>query len=271
MADPLSISASAITVCATGIACARSILDIIQEIRDAPEDLIALSNEVNDLSCIVDEAGKVCRSLAVDSQTTIRFTDTLRRLLQEAEGALGELNGIVLKYKSKKRTLDQTVLWLRQKSRTKRHLMKLQGIRMGILELLTSATALVQLYFDSSQLPANIEFSHRTLHIDMRMQEIQSTLDQLSQQLDSTPATIVRELLLQRVSLKTLHTDNPVNPSKAHCSLRTDHSKEQNWPIERPDRVFGNEANASPSLLESNNILPEHGRVYGITSGVLIN
>jgi hypothetical protein len=145
MADPLSVIASAITILATGAACAKNLLSIIQGIRDAPEELVALSNEVNNLNAIIDEARKVYGSLAIDDLSTAQFIETLKRLLKEAGDVLGTLNGLVLKCKSEERTLDQSVLWLYRKSRTQKYLTRLQNIRMNIVALLASKTLSVLL------------------------------------------------------------------------------------------------------------------------------
>lgn len=143
MADPLSVFASVITVLATGVACARSLLDIVHDIKDAPGELIALSNEVNDLTCVLDEGGKVCKSLAMNKLATAHFIETFQRLIKEAEAVLGELNSLVLRFKSQSRNIQQSVLWLRQKGRMKARLMRLQAIHTGVSVLLTSTTASV--------------------------------------------------------------------------------------------------------------------------------
>lgn len=147
MADPLSVSASAIAVLGTGAACANTLWSIIQGIRDAPDELMALSNGVNNLNVIIDEARKVCESLATNDSSTTQFIETLESLLKEAEDVLGALNDLVSKYKLGVWKLDQSVSWLCRKTRAKKCLMRLQDTRMNIVVLLTSRTVSVFLRF----------------------------------------------------------------------------------------------------------------------------
>jgi hypothetical protein len=83
MADPLSVIASAIAVLSTGVTCANGLLGVIEDIRNAPNELIAHSNEVNNLNSIMDDAQKVCKSLATEGSSTTQFIDTFERLLKE--------------------------------------------------------------------------------------------------------------------------------------------------------------------------------------------
>jgi len=145
MADPLSLTATVITVLATGTACAKTLLSIIQDTRDAPVELMNLSNEVINLNAIIDEARKVCESLATDGSSTAHFIETLERQLKEAEDVLGALNGLVSKWKLSVGTLDQSVLWLCRKTRVKKCLVRLRDIRTNIAALFASQTVLVLL------------------------------------------------------------------------------------------------------------------------------
>jgi hypothetical protein len=147
MAEPLSVIASAIAVIATSATCAKTLLGIIKDLRDAPDDLLVLSNEVTNITCIIDEAKEVCEGLASDDSSNPKLIETLEGLLKEAEGVLGDLTDMVSKYKSKLQILDQSVWWLRQKSTAKKYIMKLQDIRTKITELLNSKTRPVNLYF----------------------------------------------------------------------------------------------------------------------------
>jgi hypothetical protein len=143
MAEPLSVAASAVAVLQIGAACAKSLLSIIQDIRDAPGELMVLSNEVNSLNAIIDEVQKVSGSLAGDGSSTSQFTKTIKRLLKEAEDVLVTLNTLALKYKSKPRTINHSVSWICQKSRANKCLTRLRDIRANIMALFASETALV--------------------------------------------------------------------------------------------------------------------------------
>ena len=149
MADPLSVTASAIAVLGTGAACAKALLSIIQSIRNAPEELMALSNEVNNVNAIIHEVSKLCESLAVENSSTAQFIETLERLLKEAKVVLDALNNglvsLVWKPKSRVQKFDQSVSWLSRKTWAKKYLLRLQNIRTNITALLVSKTVLVLL------------------------------------------------------------------------------------------------------------------------------
>lgn len=53
--DPFSATASAVALLGAGVACARTLRTLIKDFRDAPLELIALSNEVNDLNAVLAE------------------------------------------------------------------------------------------------------------------------------------------------------------------------------------------------------------------------
>jgi hypothetical protein len=149
MADPLSVTAGTIAVLGTGAACAKALLSIIQSIRNAPEELMALSNEVNNVNAIIHEVSELCESLAMDHSSTAQFLETLESLLKEAKVALDALNNglvpLVSNPKSRVQKLDQSVSWLGRKTWAKKYLLRLQNIRTNITTLLVSKTVLVLL------------------------------------------------------------------------------------------------------------------------------
>lgn len=147
MADPFSIVASAVTVLQIGTVCAKSLLSIIRSIRDAPEELMVLSNEVNNLNVIIDEAQKVSESLIADASSTSEFIGTFKRLLKEAEDVLGPLSILVSKYNSKPRTFDRSVLWLCRKTRAIKCLMRVRDIRENVVALISSENLSVLLLY----------------------------------------------------------------------------------------------------------------------------
>jgi hypothetical protein len=138
MADPLSITASAIAVVQIGAVCAKSLLSIIQGIRDAPEELMVLSNEVNSLNAIIGEARKVSEFLVADGSSTSQFDRTFKRLLAEAEVVLSTLSTLVSKFNSKPGTFNHSVSWLCRKARANKCLMSLRDIRENVVALMTS-------------------------------------------------------------------------------------------------------------------------------------
>jgi hypothetical protein len=207
MADPLSVGASAIALLQISAACAQSLLSIIQGIRDAPEELMVLSNEVNSLNVIIDEVRKVSGFLAADHSSTSQSVETITGLLKEAEDVFVTLNALASKYKSNPRTLDHSVSWLCRKSRANKCLMRLRDIRANMMALLASESVLVLYNFPQyhqnnlSRLSANAKISLHTLGISMQIHKLQSVCEQISQQVDSIPEAVVKNLLPQPGSL----------------------------------------------------------------------
>jgi phage tail sheath gpL-like len=69
--DPFSATASAVALLGAGVTCARILRNLIKDFRDAPLELIAMSNEVNDLNAVLAEieiAGLDKRSGALEGQ-----------------------------------------------------------------------------------------------------------------------------------------------------------------------------------------------------------
>jgi len=143
MADPLSITASAIAVFQISAICAKGIFSIIQSIRDVPEELMALSNEVNSISAIIDEAKNVSGYLATVDSPTSQFIATYKKILDEAGDVLGALNTLVSKCKSNSRKIDRSVAWLCRKTQAQKYLVRLRDIREKMVALLAARNMLV--------------------------------------------------------------------------------------------------------------------------------
>lgn len=138
MADPFSIVASALTVLQIGAICANSFLSIIEGVRDAPEELIAILNEINRLNAIKDEVRKVPASLAAVGSSTPQSIATLRELCEEADDALRDLNTLALKFNSNPQKLNRAVSWLCKKTRAEKYLTRLRNIRENMVALLAA-------------------------------------------------------------------------------------------------------------------------------------
>jgi len=137
MADPLSVAASAIAVLSTCINCADTLYSLIKGIHNAPNDLLNLSNEVNHLKAVLDEATRFEEHNAAPTH----LAETLEGLLTEAKETLGELDDLVLRYKSGKLSLKRCVTWLCQKDRAKALQKRLKHTRSTIVALLTTNSA----------------------------------------------------------------------------------------------------------------------------------
>ncbi|KIM97180.1 hypothetical protein OIDMADRAFT_182582 [Oidiodendron maius Zn] len=239
MADPLSVVASIVAVLSASIACVDGLSAIIQDIRNAPNELMALSNEINTLTCIIHGADTVCKSLAMESSSTTQFINTFESLLKEAEGILDDLNSMVSDYKSRVGRLKQTTWWMRQKNPIKIKIVRLKYIGRNISELLTLATV------------------HHNPRVEMQLTDMHSLLNQILQEVDSKSETIIRRLLLRDISPESLSTGKLVNPSGTNNSS-LHHIIERSSSLETVYSHSEIEENAGPSILQ-NRILPDQG------------
>jgi hypothetical protein len=62
MADPLSILASVVTLMGACSTIAKDSDSLIRKFKDAPDELLALSNEINDFQAVLSEIRNACLS-----------------------------------------------------------------------------------------------------------------------------------------------------------------------------------------------------------------
>lgn len=129
MADPLSIGASAVALLGAGTTCATLLFDLVHTLRRAPEELLALSNEVNDLKSVLQDITDICGDIGADDSSTASARSKIKNLLTSAGKALKELDDL-LKEPSKRRA------WIRQKARANRLREQFKGIRKDLNESL---------------------------------------------------------------------------------------------------------------------------------------
>lgn len=95
MADPLSLTASVITVIAAVDSVAK-LLAKIRSIKNAPDELFALNNKVSDLRIILgDIEGYALQNLRTSQQEQLQH---MRHLLDRAKDSLQDLD-ILIQYR----------------------------------------------------------------------------------------------------------------------------------------------------------------------------
>ena len=142
MSDPLSVIASVVTLLDTGAKSASHLRRLIHHFRHADDELIALSNEVNDLRVVLTEV-----EFASQDTTFLPRTQLLAALstqLSKAETKLVELEALV-------QSISQPLLsgaleankiaWLSKKTTAKRLQVDLRDVRLKIFTLLSIKTA----------------------------------------------------------------------------------------------------------------------------------
>jgi hypothetical protein len=135
MADPLSITASALTVLETSSACARILVHIIRGLKNAPAELTALSNEVNDIKVVLYNIKAVCKPTEQGSSLSQEFLDMTSKQLTEAGEILAELEELLKRHIPL--SSSSRCSWPLKKGKAGRLHLKLKDLRMNLLAQLT--------------------------------------------------------------------------------------------------------------------------------------
>ena len=167
MADPLSITASIIAVVGAAEGVTKTLAKI-KSIRNAPDELLALMNEVSDLKLVIsDIQNHIVIQRAQTPQTELQNISTL---VKRAKDKLLELDQLI-QYRLVKPESDQIKVsrreWLRAKAVIERFRQNLRDIRLNIITQMAVINSWVhstpnkEVLPDSSQLPS---VSYRPYH-----------------------------------------------------------------------------------------------------------
>lgn len=138
MADPLSISASIVTVVAAAITTARTI-EKLKEFKKLPAEFTSLLAEITDLQKVLEQCGKL-HSKKLDSKHVSLShvqsdkSDELLRAVEKAKNKLLELQALVSPSAASPEP-DRRMLWtlvVHGKSRVNRYREDLRDIRLGL-------------------------------------------------------------------------------------------------------------------------------------------
>ena len=135
MADPVSL----LSLAQLGLKTAKTITGLVKEIVDAPDELLALSNEVQDLQLVLED---VKRSRLDDINAHAQGRPALPALLYEARLKLEQLTKISHRWGRLSNHGDSwqmgrraRFLWLKEKSSVLRMLAELREIRSNLVAL----------------------------------------------------------------------------------------------------------------------------------------
>lgn len=173
MTDPLSITASALTVLGAAVSAAKSINDIVVLIQDVPKALEALSTEIKNITVVVDLVRRSADDLEPDAGE-----DSIKDFLSQAEVKLTELNQLISKFKGIKLhgfPKGAHLRWLRDEKRILRIYEDLQKVRksldssvasqtlVSVSRILSRQDELVQSANDQKQLLYTVQSTQQTL------------------------------------------------------------------------------------------------------------
>jgi hypothetical protein len=146
--DPLSITASVASLLSFSAACGTHLHKIIHNLRHAPDEILALSNEITDLNLILADLEATCQSIessdSPPTQSRAEFNGALTTQLINARSKLIQLNSLgtsLLVSMPDGRTKFRKYTWVRKKSFVVALRRDLVDVKRNIGILLASTTA----------------------------------------------------------------------------------------------------------------------------------
>lgn len=139
MADPFSILAGAAGLADVAIKTSLKLCSLVSEFKNAPALILALSNEITELSIVLERVGesrKAVESLG-DWQHDASFLNDLDGQLNNARTILGDLGALAATLSSGNSPAER-FRWLRKKKHAAQLQGRLKAARKRINELLVS-------------------------------------------------------------------------------------------------------------------------------------
>jgi hypothetical protein len=143
MADPLTVFgviSSALSVLDISCRLGKRIGGTVQTLKNAPEEIIGLHNEVADLTLVINHVHSTCqtvKNLNLDNKKNIQFLADLSRQLHNAGENLADLDDIFNKL-SEAQGFKKRYQWLKQEAVVAKKKEHLRGIRLKVHDILLS-------------------------------------------------------------------------------------------------------------------------------------
>jgi hypothetical protein len=145
--DPLSITASLVSLLSFSGSCAKDLRKLIHTVRNAPTEILALTNELADLNVLLADLNNTSQAIErapVQSQADREFLIALAAQLAKADSKLMQLDSLASILSTRTSDGDakfQRSIWLKKKSLAIRIQQELAEIRQSLGLLFTSNTA----------------------------------------------------------------------------------------------------------------------------------
>jgi hypothetical protein len=146
--DPLSITAALVSFLSFSGSCSSQLRRIIRDTNHAPDEILALSNEISDLNILLSDLEVASRDIenSSQSQSGHSIAHAIKGQLAKAKSTLVQLGSHaselfdVLPDGSLR---FQRYMWIREKSKVTTLQQDLVGIKRSLALMLASATAYV--------------------------------------------------------------------------------------------------------------------------------
>lgn len=146
--DPLSISTAVVTFIGFSGSCAQLLRRVIRDANHAPDEILALSNEISDLNVLLSDLEVTSRAIEQlyisEHSTAISIADAINSQLMKARSILLDLEALGSELFAASPTGKikfQKYKWIRKKSLVLEMRQDLISIKRSLGLLLASATA----------------------------------------------------------------------------------------------------------------------------------
>jgi len=138
MVEPLGVSASIVTLVGTAFTIAKTLHDFIKRLRHAPQDLLALSNEVSELSLILTSINHAS-STSSHTATSQALTECLQSARQDLHDLDAFTKRLVISRTPAKNCVDR-LAWARHKKEAVALQSRLRDSRLSLSVLLGASS-----------------------------------------------------------------------------------------------------------------------------------
>ncbi|KAK3389818.1 ankyrin repeat-containing domain protein [Podospora didyma] len=143
MADPLSIITSVGGLLALTARTSRSLHTLFSELKNGPALIIGLSNEVADLSLVLDQVGNAKETFErLDPVVNAAFVTSLGSQLEKAGDVLSKLDDLTTSLAKRKRSM-QRLKWTLHEGKATELKDKMRDVRRRIHEMITAHSSVM--------------------------------------------------------------------------------------------------------------------------------
>jgi hypothetical protein len=173
--DPFSVTVGALTLVSLSAACVKETGSLVRAFKHAPDEVLALSNEINDFHLVLSQVKTAIPSKPTSSKSTNSHNDdfvkALAPHLTRASATLIKFDQLLKELLVKSPTGEsilQRHVWLRRRSKVKTLKEEFTEVKHSLCLLFAANSAQVALPFQTS--PNLIRYSSRTARIELALQ-----------------------------------------------------------------------------------------------------
>jgi hypothetical protein len=137
MADPISILSGVVSLLDVSRRASSGLLALCRDLKNAPELILALSNEVSDINVVLSRMNDSRMAADSASKQNLSFLTTLEYQFDKAKVLLSDLERL-LRTLSQEKSRTQRIKWVLRKSNAEELKNQLREVRVKMNETLVS-------------------------------------------------------------------------------------------------------------------------------------